>query len=315
MIRRCTSFAEAFGARLTEQLDDVLHRLFSAMPEMDAVVAGEIAGCLTRGNDVIGGDPYSACGSETFTTVAPAIDIASRPHRRRREPACRAPSARFKFLGDADAQARQRLFPTPQVVRTSCSTLVESFGSHPEMTFINSPTSATVHPKRPDLIEARRERDQPVPADAPVSGLEPDDAAQRRGCRIEPPVSEPMLAQHIPPPAPPPTRRSCRPARASCSHGLRVVLKALFSVELSHRKTHRGSSCREDGARLLQPAHGRRVVRCAKLASILEEHVVVPKLVHRLSFSAIGTRPSGPCRRPSSTALACSSARSDKSCC
>ncbi len=35
--------------------------------------------------------------------------------------------------------------------------------------------------ERPDLVEARRERDQPVARDPPVGGLHPDDPAQRGG--------------------------------------------------------------------------------------------------------------------------------------
>ena len=48
--------AEALGAAPAVQLDDVADRLLRAVAEVDAVVAGEVAAGLARGDDVIRGD-------------------------------------------------------------------------------------------------------------------------------------------------------------------------------------------------------------------------------------------------------------------
>ena len=87
--------------------------------------------------------------------------------------------------------------------------------------------------ERPDLIEARSKRDQPVARHAAVRRLEPDDVAERA-----------RFANRAAGVAPEPDRgferrdrgRRCRPsnrpARASRSYGLRVTPSAEFSHEL-----------------------------------------------------------------------------------
>src|SRR5262249_35029433 len=127
---------------------------------------------------------------------------------------------------------------------------------------------------------------------------------------IDPPVSEPMLAHAspaataaaLPPEEPPGTRL--------VSQGLRVVLNALFSVELPI-----ANSSRFVLPRITAPACSSFWTTVAsygarKFSSIFDEQVVRPYVVQRLSFSAIGTPASGPVVFPASTAFACSIARS-----
>src|SRR5277367_705427 len=101
---------------------------------------------------------------------------------------------------------------------------------------------------------------------------------------MDPPVSEPMEAQHIPaasaaadPPDDPPGTRLV-------SQGLRVVRKALFSVELPM-----ANSSRLVLPRNTAPACSSFLTTVAsygawKFSSIREEQVVVPNVVQRLSF-------------------------------
>src|SRR2546423_10604187 len=104
----------------------------------------------------------------------------------------------------------------------------------------------------------------------------------------EPAVSEPMLAHASPaataaaePPDEPPGTRDV-------SHGLRVVLNALFSVELPI-----ANSSRFVFPRITAPAASSFFTTVAsygerKFSRIRDEHVVVPQLVQRLSLIAIG---------------------------
>src|SRR5437660_5670114 len=114
------------------------------------------------------------------------------------------------------------------------------------------------------------------------------------GCRIEPPVSVPSAIAHrpaataaaLPPDEPPGTR--------VVSHGLRVVLKALFSVEEPI-----ANSSRFVLPMMTAPASSSFFTTVASYgernsASIFDEQVVTPNVVQRLSFSAIGTPASGP---------------------
>src|SRR5438067_7729231 len=113
------------------------------------------------------------------------------------------------------------------------------------------------------------------------------------GCRMEPPVSEPVASGVSPaataaaePPLEPPGTR----AR---SHGLRVVWKPLFSVELPI-----ANSSRFVFPTSTAPASRRRLQAVAsyggrQLPRIFDPHVVRMSRVQKLSLSAIGTPASG----------------------
>src|SRR5947207_3035169 len=121
---------------------------------------------------------------------------------------------------------------------------------------------------------------------------------------MEPPVSEPIEAQHIPdaraaadPPLLPPGTRVV-------SQGLRVTLNALFSVELPM-----ANSSRLVLPTITAPAASSFFTTVAsygarKFSSMRDEQVVVPKLVQRLSLMAIGTPVKGPTTCPASAARA-----------
>src|SRR5204863_1112275 len=100
------------------------------------------------------------------------------------------------------------------------------------------------------------------------------------------------------------------PGTRSVSQGFRVIRNALFSVELPI-----ANSSRLVLPMMIAPASSSLFTTVAsygarKFSSIFDEQVVVPKLVQRLSFRAIGTPASGPHRFPSSTAFACARAMS-----
>src|SRR5690242_11614526 len=99
------------------------------------------------------------------------------------------------------------------------------------MTFSISATSLTVHPNGPIWSNDDANATSPYRLTRPYVGFNPTSPHIAAGCRIDPPVSDPRLAQHIPaataaaePPDDPPGTRSV-------SHGFRVTRKALFSVD------------------------------------------------------------------------------------
>src|SRR3982751_3597646 len=104
-----------------------------------------------------------------------------------------------------------------------------------------------------------------------------------------PPVSEPSAAQHMPAASAAALPPELPPGMRSGSHGLRVVRNALFSVELPI-----ANSSRFVLPRITAPAASSFCTTVAsygarKFSSILDEQVVVPQLVQRLSLRAIGT--------------------------
>src|SRR5258707_15867157 len=111
---------------------------------------------------------------------------------------------------------------------------------------------------------------------------------------MDPPVSEPMLAQHIPAASAAALPPLLPPGTLVVSQGLRLVLKALFSVELPI-----ANSSRLVFPRKTAPAASSFLTTVAsygarKFSSMREEQVVVPKDVQRLSLSAMGTPARGP---------------------
>ena len=118
-------FAETLGARLGEQLDDVLHRLLGAMAEMHAVVAGEIARRLARGDHVIRGDAIFGVRQRHIDQLRAQLLIFL--HRRIDGGLhLRIHAAdEVVFLGDADAQALRPAVPDPpDNPARRCGTLV-----------------------------------------------------------------------------------------------------------------------------------------------------------------------------------------------
>src|SRR5437764_1291177 len=111
---------------------------------------------------------------------------------------------------------------------------------------------------------------------------------------MEPPVSEPIAPEHIPAASAAADPPELPPGTREVSHGLRVTLNALFSVELPI-----ANSSRFVFPMKTAPAASSNFTTVAsygerKFSSIREEHVVRPKDVQRLSFSAMGTPASGP---------------------
>src|SRR6476659_5565217 len=100
------------------------------------------------------------------------------------------------------------------------------------MTLSMSAASATVWPKGPIWSREEANATNPHRDTRPYVGLSPTTPHSAAGWRMEPPVSDPSAAAHIPavsaaadPPDDPPGTRSG-------SHGLREGPWALFSVEL-----------------------------------------------------------------------------------
>ena len=54
--------AETFRAGFAEEIDDVVDRLFGAVPEVYAIIAGKIAGGFAGGDDVVRGDAVFGVG-------------------------------------------------------------------------------------------------------------------------------------------------------------------------------------------------------------------------------------------------------------
>ena len=187
--------------------------------------------------------------------------------------------------------------------------LVESSGSWPPRSSSSSAASATVVAERPDLVEAARERDQAVARDAPVRGLDADDAAERRGLpdratgvgaereRREPGRDRrrPILRSS------PPARGRCR---AGCGSG-----RTPSSRWTSPSRTRRGWS----SPTTMPPAAAMRSTTVAvygrrQPSRIRDPHVVGTPRVHMLSFTTTGTPASGPGSSPPATAASTASA-------
>src|SRR3954467_9534954 len=110
--------------------------------------------------------------------------------------------------------------------------LVESIGSCPLITFSKIAASRTSFVNGPIWSSDDANATKPYRDTRPYVGFNPTQPHNAAGCRIDPPVSEPSVAMHssaataaAEPPEDPPGIRSK-------SHGLRVVKKAEFSVEL-----------------------------------------------------------------------------------
>src|SRR6202008_1444625 len=114
---------------------------------------------------------------------------------------------------------------------TSASTDVESFGSCPAITWCKRAVSSTVRAHGPPWSSDDAQAISPYRDTVPYVGFTPTVAVSAAGCRIDPPVSDPMAtgawdagsAAALPPPEPPATR--------STFHGLRVGPYAEFSVD------------------------------------------------------------------------------------
>ena len=204
---------------------------------MDAVVAGEIARRLARRDDVIRGDAVLGVRERHVDDrraqrlILPDGRIDGGLHLRVH------PGRQLEFLGDADAQPFHGLLQIGQIIghgrRNAGGVLgiVPADDVHEQRGVGDGPA------ERADLVERAGEGDQPIPADAAVGGLETDQAAQRRrladraaGVGAERRAAHPRRQR----------RGRCRrcdpPGTRMVSHGLRVVLKALFSVETAHRE-------------------------------------------------------------------------------
>ena len=81
--------------------------------------------------------------------------------------------------GDADDARPRRSSASGTTIGSGSGTEVESQRSWPAMTLQSSAAVAHREGERPDLVERRAERDQPVPRHRAVGRLEPDHAAQR----------------------------------------------------------------------------------------------------------------------------------------
>ena len=244
MIRRLTSSPKP-AARVAR-----VHRVgvggLDAQAVAHAVVAGEVAARLGRGDQVVGGEAVARTPAPaTSTIVAPAARSASN-----------AASSRSTHVGvgaggqvgdppdaqalDAVRRARRRsdglrLRDRRRVHRVVAADDVEH----------ERGVGARVVGERADLVEAAGERDEAVAADVAVRRLDPDDAAQRGGLADR---AAGVAAERRRRRTRRPRRRRCRrstrrgPGEVSC--GLRVGAERASSRCSSPSRTRRGWSCR-----------------------------------------------------------------------
>ena len=169
--------AEAVGA--CRHVHRVRVGRFDAMAEADAVVAGEVARRLGRGDQVVGGEAVAERGHLDVDDLG--ARLAQRVERLV-EPRCDVGARALGQVGDAsDAQSgdahlelagdvERALADRGRVHRVVAGDRLE-----------HERGVGDVVGERADLVEARRERDEPVAADRAVGGLDADDAAQRGG--------------------------------------------------------------------------------------------------------------------------------------
>src|SRR3954447_3651312 len=202
---------------------------------------------------------------------------------------------------------------------TLASTEVESFGSWPAITACSSAVSSTVRAHGPPWSSDDAHAISPYRDTVPYVGFTPTVAVNAAGCRIDPPVSDPMAsgawnaarAAALPPPDPPGTR--------STFHGLRVGPYAEFSVDEPI-----ANSSMFVLPRIGMPAARSRAVTVASYGDvhpsrIFEPQVVGMSVVVKTSLSASGTPASGdgsasPAATAASTSAAAASAFSAATC-
>ncbi len=136
------------------------------------------------------------------------------------------------FFRDAEAHPLQIAFKAFRVVRhrfrhgSRVLAVVAGDGVHDDGAI------GDVLCQRAYLVERRSESHQPVPADAPVGRLEPDDAAKARRLPDAAACVRAQSARRLLPPLRPPRNRRCEPpGTRSRSHGLCVANSAEFSVD------------------------------------------------------------------------------------
>ncbi len=147
------------------------------MTEVNAVVPRQVARRLAGSDDVIGSDAVVGVRERDVDDLRAPLAVFVN---------CRGDGGfdlavqtlrQLVFLGDTDAQARDRAIQIVQIIgrRFLDARAVPRVvaGDHVQ----KRRAIGDVSPERADLIEAAGEGDQPVAADAPVSGLEADDAA------------------------------------------------------------------------------------------------------------------------------------------
>ncbi len=225
-----------------------------------AVVAREVARRLGRGDEVVGGEPVGDGGIETTSIVAPASLSASAAASRRASTSGAMPSR-------SSATMPMRRPSTPSFRRRrgrgrARGIDVESIGSWPAMTSSEQRRIGDRRGERTDLVEARRERDEPVARHEAVRGLDADDTAERgrladRAAGIGAESQRGELGGDRRRAA---ARRAARPrgwGRAGCGWA-----RTPSSRSTIPSRTRRGSSCRHDGAGGDEPFdHGRVVGR------------------------------------------------------
>ena len=115
--------------------------------------------------------------------------------------------------------------------------------------------------QRPDAVQRRRKRNQPIPRHPPITSHHRRNPHKAPGCRIDPPVSVPSAATARPaataaaePPLDPPGTRSS-------ATGFFTGPYAEFSVRAAHGEFVAIRLAQNHRARRLQPDHGRRVIR------------------------------------------------------
>ena len=313
MMRRFTSGPKPASRVRRVHLGDVGAVDPEAVPH--AVVAGEVARRLGRRDQVVAPTARRRSSAPcTRSTFAPA---ASSPAAARSTAACTSgwmPSTSVSSSTIADPQPgdvgrRRRAAPARRVDRRA----VER--SWPQIASSSSAASSTVVGERPDLVEARRERDQAVARDPAVGGLEPDDAAQRRGLAdraagvgAERERREPGRHRR--------GRAAARAARARASGraGCGSAPKAEFSVDEPIANSSRfvlpigmPPASRE------AVDDGRGVRRAASPRGCATSRWSATPRVQRLSLSATGTPASGPGSSPRPTAASTASAAASAS--
>ena len=220
-------------------------------------------------------------GSSRRARSRPSAAASTRRPRRRatrpaRSPAATAsrtpgsmPSASFSSLRHADAHALEVLAARQLDVRARRRSSSRS-SSRPADDPVEERAVAHVLRRRPDLVEARRERDDAVAADGAVGRPQADDPAERRrlldraaGVGAERPRREPAeTAAALPPPEPPGTRVEIP----------RIVRRPVRGV--LGRRAHRELV----GVRLAEQCAGRRALQRAVDGRVVDRDVALEDL-------------------------------------
>ena len=249
--------AEALRARALVQVEQ--RPVARPLAVADAVVAGQVRGRLGGRDHVVGRDAVRGVGKPHLHDLAAELARSRSSVRSKTSPtpgstpSASEPSSR----GTPNRRpCRSVRAGQPRPPRASPSD-VESQWSCPTMWRSSSAASRDRARQRPALVERGRERDHPVARDRAVGRLQarrcrtatPAGGSSRR-CRCRSPTAR------GPPPRPPPSRRSSRPARApgprGCARG-----RSRSSRSTSPSRTRPCSSCRASG-RPRRPAAARR---------------------------------------------------------